>query len=160
MTTFAPRGTLLLNAIQSARYAPTAPLRRPMSFDQADFVRLFGEELAVTSFQAYRDGADHTVSVFSARDDALAISVEVTQVADHTERMNDRVSRGFDGVSAPLDGLEAVAMRGTDIVLRLSETDTFAVAARGDVFVQVSAGSGFMASKVAQDILQDVFRAK
>lgn len=54
--------------------------KRLLVFEESDFARLFGDDLSITRFQRFMDGPDTTMSAFSTKDGALAISVELTQI--------------------------------------------------------------------------------
>lgn len=159
MTTFPSRTAQLEAALNPSTFAPSASLGRLMVFDKSDFHSLFGDDITISSFHKLRDGPDATVSIFAVKDEKLVISVEITQVAGK-DRMIHRLEGGFDMISAPLDGIQAVDISGTDIVVRLSAGDTYAIASRGDIFVQVSTGSGIAASAAAARMLDAVFKAR
>lgn len=153
---FPTRSAQLDDALKTSAYTASAALKQPLVFEERDFARLFGDDFLITSFQRFMDGPDTTISAFSTKDGALAISLELTQIVG-ADRMVESLVASFDTISAPLDGLEPVRISGTDVVLRLSLNDNFAVAARGDILVQASTGPGLSASEAAAMLLKDVF---
>lgn len=159
MTQFASRTSQLNDALKSSQYMQSTLLNRPMAFDRDAFVRVFGDDIKITSFHSLPDGPDLSVNVFAVKNDALAMSLDITQITGH-DRMVQAIAGSFDTISAPLDGLEVLPKSGNDLMLRLSAMDTYAVAARGDILVQVSTGKGFGASVIAGQILNEIFMNK
>lgn len=159
MTEFKSRYSALENALQLPQFVPSAALGRPIKVDQSDFQRLVGEAGTIKNFERYQDGPDFVVSFISERGDDLAVRLDISQIVGR-DRMKDAIAGSFDMISAPLDWVEAVPLAGVDRVVRLSPKDTYAIASRGDIFVQVSAGDGFQASAVAAKVLNEIFAAK
>lgn len=159
MSQFDSQNSPVASALNLSQFDPSATLPRPLVFDKDAFTRLFGTDLLITSYDQFSSGPDVTYSIFSMKDDAMAISLDVSQIIGK-DRMKEALAGSFDGISAPLDHVEAVIATGVDRAARLSRADIFAVAARGNILVQVSTGKGISASEVAITVLGDIFAGR